>query len=417
MTRLMGLISADRARRHAIALALVLWACTLVSTFGTSSARSLAGPLKAPDFVQFYTLGHLARAGHISDAYEPATFHSAQAALVPESAADIYPPVYPPQAALLFMPFDVLPYGAAAFTWTLISLALYAVVVWRTWVPASAVLGDRTLVFAAAAGFPPFWQCIVYGQAGVLILAICFGAWMALRRDRSFVAGCVLGLLAIKPQFALPFAAIVVARRDWAMLGGAAVVVAAQAVVVWAVLGAPAFSGYASMLPVIISHADLLEAKPFQSHSIRALTRLLPDPVSTIAWGVTVVALLWRTARVWRTDAPLDVRFGFVLLVAVLLNPHLLVYDATLLVLPLLWFAAWYVRSGDVGQARRYGLLSYALVVTLLAPTAAVIKVQVSVLLMLWLFWRIDRRVHQMASAIQESVRDQFSRDAVAGVA
>lgn len=417
MTRAAQLVSAERARRHAIALALVLWTCTLVSTFGTSSVRSLAGPLKAPDFVQFYTLGHLARAGQIAEAYDPGTFHAAQALLVPESAGDIYPPVYPPQAALLFMPFDHLAYGTAAVIWTSISIALYAVVVWRAWIPASAFLSDRTLVFAAAAGFPPFWQCVVYGQAGVLILAICFGAWIALRRQHSFAAGCVLGLLAIKPQFALPFAAVVVARRDWAMLGGAAVAVAAQAVLVWVLLGTNAFSGYASMLPVILRHADLLEAKPFQSHSLRALTRLLPNPVGMIAWGVAVAALLWRTGRAWRTDAPLEIRFGLVLLAAVLLNPHLLVYDATLLVLPLLWFGAWYARSGDADQARRYGLLTYGLVVMLLAPTAAVIKVQVSVLLMLWLFWQIDRRIHQIACAIQESVRDQFSRDAVAGVA
>lgn len=395
-------MGARRARHHAIIFALTMWIITLISTFGGSGLRSLAGPLNAIDFVQFYTLGHLADARQMAQAYDGVSFHAAQAALVPASAEYLYPPVYPPQTALLLVPFSRLSYGLAAFVWTALNVMIYAAIVWYAWRAVSDVLTDRVLVFFAAAAFPPFWYDVFHGQIAVVILAACCLAWAALRRRHHFLAGCALGLLAIKPQFGLPFVAIVLARRDWAMLGGALACAGVQIGLVWALLGASSLSGYAAYMALVLPHADLLEAKPYLSHSLRAITRLLPMWLGVPVWAAIAGWVLWRTARAWRTDAPLDVRFGLVMLAAVLVNPHLIVYDATILVLPLLWFGAWIQRAART-HARQYGFVVYGLFVTLFVPTAAAIRVQLSVLLMLWLFrdvsvW-IDSDLSRLAEA------------------
>lgn len=394
--------SARAARHHAIVLAVTVWTITLVSTFGGSGLRSLAGPLNAIDFVQFYTLGHLADSGQMMQAYDGVTFHAAQATLVPASAEYIYPPVYPPQTALLLIPFSRLSYGLASLVWTAITVALYAVIVWFTWRTVSDVLTDRMLVFFAAAAFPPFWYDVFHGQIAVVILAACWLAWVALGRGHRFLAGCALGLLAIKPQFGLPFVAIVLARREWAMLAGALACAVVQAALVWALLGASSLTGYASFMALVLPHADLLEAKPYLSHSLRALTRLLPTWLGVPVWVAIAGWVLWRTARAWRTDAPLDVRFGLVMLAAVLVNPHLIVYDATILVLPLLWFGASVQRTAGA-DARKYGALVYGLFVTLFVPTAAVIKVQLSVPLMVWLFREAAVRIDDDFSRLAEA--------------
>lgn len=379
-------VSARRARTHAMLVAIVLWLVSIVVTLGGSGAKNLAGVVNAPDFVQFYTLGRLADARRVTEAYDFRAFHDAQVSLVPESKELIYPPVYPPQVALAFMPLSRLPYATALRTWTVITIVLYALIVGGTWWLCRERLPDAALV-AAAAAFPPFFQTVIYGQITILILVPCFLAWRALERGHHVAAGLALGLLAIKPQFGPVFAVIVLMRRDWRMLMGAVAVIALQVLLVWVVLGQEVFAGYWSVLQTVAAHADALEAKPFQSHSIRALTRLLPGPLGLGVWLTISAGVLWKAGRVWCSDAPLTVRFGLAIVASVLVNPHLIIYDAAVLVLPLIWFGSAILEREDPARARQYVTLLYALFLAFFIPTAALFKVQLSVMVMLWLFW------------------------------
>jgi hypothetical protein len=69
----------------------------------------------------------------------------------------------------------------------------------------------------------------------------------------------------------------------------------------------------------------------------------------------------------------------------------LIVYDATVLVLPLIWFGAYVQERGPSPEAARFWTCVYWLFVTLLAPTAAAIAIQVSVLVMIRLLVLITR--------------------------
>jgi len=379
-------ISARKARIHATLAAIALWLVSIVVTLGGAGEKNLAGVVNAPDFVQFYTLGRLADEGRAAAAYDFRAFHDAQAALVPQSRDLIYPPVYPPQVAIAFMPLSRLPYVTALRTWTAITIILYALIVGLTWWRCRERLPDAALVAAAAAAFPPFFQTVIYGQITILILASCFLAWRALERGHHVAAGLALGLLAIKPQFGPVFAVIVLMRRDWRMLTGAIAAIGVQVLLVWVVLGPPVFGDYWSVLQTVAAHADALEAKPFQSHSVRALTHLLGEPVGMGLWLAVSAGVLWKAGRVWCSSAPLTVRFGVAILASVLVNPHLIIYDAAILVLPLIWFGAALLEHSDE-STQRYAVVLYGLFLTLFIPTAALFKVQLSVVLMLWLFW------------------------------
>lgn len=370
---------------HAVLVASVLWIALIVTFAAGAGNRSIAGPIKGPDFLQFYTSGSLIRTHHPSALYDFNALHRAQVALVPESGPELYPPVYPPQVALLFAPFSALPYRPAMLLWTLITIAIFCAIVRSAWRPVATNLPDSLFVFAAAAAFPPFWNLVLFGQATILILAAFWAGWMALEREKPFLAGLAFGLLLIKPQFAIPLAVVVLVYRQWAMLLGAVTSIAIQIGVVVVLLGWPVVEAYAAFVPVMLQHADLLEAKPFQSHSLRALTRLAPTSIALPLWGVMCAAVLVYVVKVWKSGAPLRVRLGIVILASVLVNPHLIVYDATVLALPLIWFGA-YVQERDVrANAVVFWTIVYWLFVTFLAPTAAIIGVQVSVLLMAWL--------------------------------
>lgn len=366
-------------------LALLLWIAAAVVGFAGPGDRSIAGPLKGADFVQFFTLGHLAATGRIDSLYNMAALHAAQVGLVPASQPDLYPPVYPPQAALLFMPFTGWSYQTALLLWNVVTIALYGVIVWSAWRRVSGQLSDRGLIIAAAAAFPPFWSLIVYGQITIVILAAFWLGWLALERERPYIAGLAFGLLALKPQFGIPLAAIVLACGEWRMFAGAVSSVAAQALVVWFALGSSVFPAFASTLGVMLTHADLLESKPFMSHSLRAVTRILPDWIGIPLWVALGAVALWYTVRVWKSDAPVRVRLGVVILASVLVNPHVIIYDVMLLALPLLWFGAYMLEPARAAYASAFGRMVYWLFAALFVPTAAIIGLQLSVPLMMGL--------------------------------
>ena len=109
----------------------------------------------------------------------------------------------------------------------------------------------------------------------------------------------------------------------------------------------------------------------------------------------TVIAIVvW----VWRTRAELNTRLGMLVLGTVLINPHLFVYDASVLVLALLWLGAL-VEGERPSWRAAYWHVVYFLFVFFLVPTARLLYVQFSVLLMAWLFWRVAHGILNAESA------------------
>jgi hypothetical protein len=385
-----------KVRIHAVLLATLLWTAATVIAFSGSTNRSIAGPIKAADFVHFYTTGSLVRLGQSRLLYKFEEQHRVQGILVPEAAELVYLPVYPPHAAIVFAPLTVLPYGYAALLWVGLSIVCYAVIVWVAWIPVSTQLPDRTFLIAAAAGFPPFWQLVLHGQTTMLVLAaFCLG-WRALERRHTFLAGCAFGLIAIKPHFGLPLAVITLARRDWPMLAGAGVSVAAQALVAYWMLDSRVFQDFLQTALVAVQRSDLLEPKFFQSHSLMTIARLVPPPMQMPLWIGMCGAVVWSTARVWKQeDASLRLKLSALILASILVNPHAMIYDATLMVLPLVWVTAAVREMRSSGAASWTWWLIYGLFATLLAPTAAVIRLQLSVVLMAILFVETTRLAYE----------------------
>jgi hypothetical protein len=81
------------------------------------------------------------------------------------------------------------------------------------------------------------------------------------------------------------------------------------------------------------------------------------------------------------------------MLASLLVNPHVIVYDVALLALPLLWFGAYLLEPERLEDARAFGVMVYWLCAALFIPTAAVIGVQASVLLMMGLLLFVGRAV------------------------
>jgi hypothetical protein len=392
-TRGWGRISAAEARGHAILVASLLWCVAGVIAFAGPGYRSIFGPLKGSDFIQFYTLGHIDARAAPSTLYNPDAFHRLQTQLVPESDPEHYLTVYPPHVTFLFRPFAQLTYGTAALVWALVTAITYGACVWLAWRPFRAVLSDRRLFIAAAAAFPPFWYLVLHGQTAIVpLMAFCLG-WLALEHRRPFWAGMALGLMLLKPQFALVLAVVVLVCREWSMLAGAIVSVGVQVIATVTWLGATVVRDYAAVVTRYAQLRELLEPKPEQLHSISAVTNRLSADWGMILWALLSAVVIVQTIRVWRSSAPVSLRAADLLLASVLVNPHVFVYDAVVLAPALVWLAGWVYREESTLQITKsvFVLAVYGLSLSLLVPSGALIPIQVSVLVLAGLFAVVSR--------------------------
>jgi hypothetical protein len=380
------------ARAHALMVAVIMWAGAALVTFGRPGPRNLVDHLKGEDFLQIYTLAHVAFQGPYPTLSESDSFHRHQLELVPASQDYVFLPVYPPSAALIFRPFAALSFGWAALTWALITVLGYAGIVWGAWRPEKLTLADTRFVIAAAAAFPPFFLVVIYGQTTLIPLLAFFLCWLALRSNRPVTAGLALGLLSIKPQFALGVGAVLAFSLSWRILLGFTLSFLAQMLLVTWAIGFAAFEAYGRTVLGMPTVEHLLEPDAWRMHSLRALTRLLPSPAGELVWLVASVLLIRLAVKVWRSSAPLGPRFGLVILATTLINPHLFGYDAVVLVLPFIWLGAW-VEEKRPSIRHAYWQSLYFLSVLLLFPSALLLHLQLSVVLMVWLFWEVSREL------------------------
>jgi hypothetical protein len=375
-----------------------------------SGYRSVFGPLKGSDFIQFYTLGHIDGQTAPTILYDSDAFHNLQTQLVPESEAEHYLIVYPPHVTFLFRPFAALSYGSAALLWAAILVITYGICVWLAWRPFRSVLPDTRLLIAAAAAFPAFWYLVLHGQTAIVPLAaFCLG-WLALVGRRRFWAGMAFGLLLLKPQFALVLAVLVLVCREWSVLAGAIVCAGVQVIATIKFLGSAVLWNYAAVVMRLPELRELLEPRPDQMHSISALTNRVSDDWGMILWALLSSLVILQTIRVWRSSAPVSLRAGVLVVGSVLVNPHVFVYDAVVLAPALIWLAGCaYEDARHFPRTAAFLALGvHGLYLSLLVPTAAVMAIQLSVVLLAALFIIVSREAILL--------RDEAMADALVAV-
>jgi hypothetical protein len=357
---------ASRFRTPLVIAAALLWGITMPALLDPGLALRFGA-----DFVHYYTWGWLAlnRAGE--GLYDPASFHAAQAALVPALAHLQYPTVYPPQAGPVFAPLALLPYRAASFAWMILTAITYAVVIKHAASRAQMLNRDRVLLWVAAITFPPFWYLVLFRQNSILLLIAFYVGSQLLEREKPGWAGLVLGTLALKPQFGLPLAVFAVCRRDARLILGAVASVLAQGVIAAGVFGRHAIADFITHIPTIAASANTVEPFLYKSLSLRTFSRLLPSPMGEIVWIVACGLVLFALVRLVRARVPMRLLMGLVIVASVLVNPHVYVYDGVVLVIPFIWLGEWWLERRH-GRWLLYGILGFWTAGLLMMPLTLV---------------------------------------------
>lgn len=316
----------DRAAKAVIA-------GVLVAVVALAAGGRLEG-----DYPEFYGAGRIVRAGDGHRIYDPGVQARSQRGLYPEGRTGYLDFAYPPAVAAAYAPLSLLPYRLSyAVHAVLLMLALaLAVHLLRPAVP--AIERRPWVAYALALTAYPMARAVGAGQNTALtVLAVA--AWWRWRWDgKPLLAGMAAGALLCKPQFAgLFLIAVLLDRSVPAVLG-----TVASAAALWVASAAVGGFGWMSAFVDHAVHLPQAERGVAGTSGVSipfVASELLPGgrAAGAVA-GVLVLASAAAALAVWarrrRSDAPAQLAgVGALAAATVLVPPHVIFYDAGLLVL------------------------------------------------------------------------------------
>jgi hypothetical protein len=330
--------------------ALFLW---LESTGGVLDRQER---VRGRDFLHFYIGGRIVARGEVDRLYDQQYFQQVQRSIAEiDEKRPPYFSVYPPTVSLLASAPGRLPYGEAVCVWwvaqAMCFFAAGCLLVQELRPPPAW----RYTAWAGLAAFYPVINTFWNGQlAALLLVGFLVGLWLH-GRGRPVAAGCVLSLLAFKPQLAVGVVGWLVLRRDARALSGFSLGLLAQAGVVVAVLGPDVLPDYARNTRLFPALFRLHQNTPDHQHALGGIViDLFGGEFS--GWGLlgqaivaTVAALLLLGVvgpgrrAVGRVEASAAVVF------TLLATPHLLTYDLSYLLIPVAYLLSAYRMTRDPG--------------------------------------------------------------------
>jgi hypothetical protein len=397
-------LSPRRLRAQALVLAVCLWGVCAVD-FLTPGSFDRAANIKFQDFLTCYISARLIHQGRTAELYDDharteqmlAIIHSTEVVHESEVPPTAHPPnirlpnLYGPQVALWFVPLTYFSFLIAAQIWVLLNLLLYWFCVYRIWKCCPALRFHGSIVALCALAFPPLFHFVVRGQISVLPLACFTAAFLGLRAQHEWLAGMALGLLILKPQFLVAIPLVLLLVGAWRLFTGLALSAAAQMACTHFYFGTVVMHSYVNMLwhPSRWIDAAELALAPIQMHSLRSFwTLLLPWPEIALAlYVLSSIVVIAMAVAAWRSSS-LAFRFSALTLAAVLVNPHLFVYDLLVLAPVLLLLADWIVSNPQHISTPALHVLTYlAFVLPLFGPLSRWTHVQLSVPAFIALLW------------------------------
>lgn len=319
-----------------LALEVALWAANV--GFGDPPLTASRSAV-LPDFLAYWTGGNLVAHGHATSLYDPVVQAVLQRETVPGLRGSLSWFVAPPFAAVLYLPLGAIPYGIAAGVFVAMSLAAFYLV-WRILEP--TVRRDTNLrvglFLLALAASPPVFEAIGAGQNSPFLLLLWVLALRQLTAGRDATAGALFASAAFKPHLMLLIPVWLLVRRKWRALFALGVGGIAVFVVPLAFLPSGTFDAWRTALT---SNTFGQHVQVGQTWKMESASALLTDVtgwsrIDAVVLAVGAVGLAWWLAKL-RPDPLQDL--SVVAVVTVLCAPHVMLYDAVLLIIPIVWLA------------------------------------------------------------------------------
>jgi hypothetical protein len=245
----------------------------------------------------------------------------------------------------------------------------------------------------------PFLKVLlVSGQnSAFALLALC-AAWWALEKRRVLLAGLALGTLVFKPQLLVGAVALCVLAGEWRLVIAAAAGAGIQLGVGWAWAGTAVMRSYFGALIGPVRSAGIPEPLPELVHGFAGTARLLlgPGRLATAVYVLASAGALLVAARAWRATRVPAGRLAILCITAVLVCPHLYVYDLVILAPALLVCCDETVVLNPGLRKAGFVLVWLTWFAPLSGPLAEATRLQGSTILLLGLLIVLGRAGRQM---------------------
>lgn len=333
-----------RRLRYGFIVAGAMWSAWMLSVALGPGRFDLAGQAVGTDFTQFYSAGLMARTGRLAHLYHARELLGVERAVIGPELRGFPAYVYPPFFAWVFAPFSLLPYGLAFTIWSALGLTgLY---------PVLRMLGsDARRALPWLLTFFPVFASVSFGQNSLLSLFLLAGTYTLWRGRRLVAAGLVLSLLLYKPQLVVGVLLLwgLEFRRDHKALASFAAGTVAIAGISFGLLP-EASRNYLrfsrTVLPELTAGSG---AALWHMNSVQAFFRLLmpgtgilPALLAGAVSGAALVGFV-RVWKLYRREPP--ILFAGAMLLTLILTPHSMIYEWTLLAIPAV--ILWRERQAD----------------------------------------------------------------------
>lgn len=353
-----------------------------------------------PDFTIFYSAARIVRQGLGHRLYDDATQYRSQQEFA--SGVSIrrgaLPYNHPPFEALIFIPFSFLPYPLGYLLWDLASFLILGVLLFLLR-PHVAFLQHVSAAYwlCAVAGFFPTFMALLQGQDIILLLLIFTLVFIFEKEKADFTAGCCLGLGLFLFHLVLPLVLLWLLQKRKRGLLGFFLVASTLTLISVAVVGSHAAFHYPSSVWRMEQVMGRLgTAVPIGMPNLRGLlegplAHLFSKSGSEVLIALVSIALVLFTASKWKTDTGTGFNLGFSLcvIVTILVSYHAVVYDLSLLVLPMALILDHVRQDESLRGGMRVALLGpvFLLFFTPLQIFLSLFAQRYSLMALVLLFW------------------------------
>ena len=191
-----------------IGAALSLWVFLALgsSSMNFSTLRSVTGLPLAADFANYWAASKLALAGKAALAYNINELGAVEQQFLGTHHHYGCGWFYPPFALFWALPLGLMPYLTSLLVWTVVPLAIYAIVFRR--------VSHYAMSLVLFLCFPGTLLNVLFGQNG-FISGIFLGGGLLLLDYFPLGAGCLFGLLCYKPPLAVLVLVALIFGRYW----------------------------------------------------------------------------------------------------------------------------------------------------------------------------------------------------------
>lgn len=327
-------LGAARVRGYLRLLALLNTAALALLLATSHDGIDRNGFLIGTDFLSFWTAGTMLQAQ--GNVYDAAAHAAAQRAFFAQDG--FYTAFfYPPPFLLFCYPLGLLPYFPALSLWLATTGAAFLIAA-RQWLRRVGLAQPIWILFAA---FPPVLITITHGQTSFLTAAL-LGLGTLLVLERPLLAGALIGMAVIKPQFGLLVPLVLLLTGQWRTVAAAGATVALLGLAATAAFGPGIWRDWlevGSTAQLVMDQGVVGFAK---MQSLFAAAMLLGAPIG-VAYALQAAltlavagALAWAS---WRRRYNLALAAAM-LTGALLVTPFVLDYDMVLLAFPLIYMTA-----------------------------------------------------------------------------